>query len=396
MDNSTKQLVALEEQLNSQIPDPKELSAKSAKLISAEEQWSEAIWRIANSSRPAKLNNNEIQEGLNLIEKPVFICGVPRSGTTLLSNLLDEHSQLLILPPEGLYLTHIRANLMRLEPGKRLERFCRIWAARFVASFMVPPHWYLGKSDGQKQPYVDFVRKLIMWIRTLEPLFPSSLDFAWHAAVPLAYNSVRENSMPLASFSYWVDKTPENEFHLQQFWNFFPHTRVLHVVRNPLSVFSSRMHIERLTRSCEPDQIISRSILIKLACSHKMASQLCHTISPDKYKVVRYEDLVDDRKGTMNGVADVLNIKPADSLYRQTVAGKETQPNTSFVKGPPSVVECSSQEKRLVAAFTVRYASKLGYTLPQSGIRERLTVKGRLWFGALSIRVKYYILRKLS
>ena len=40
---------------------------------------------------------------MEFLENPVFICGAPRSGTTLLSNLLDGHHNLIVFPVE----THI-------------------------------------------------------------------------------------------------------------------------------------------------------------------------------------------------------------------------------------------------------------------------------------------------
>lgn len=42
--------------------------------------------------------NSEIDN--EVLGQPVFICGCPKSGTTLLASLLDGHSELLIIPEE--------------------------------------------------------------------------------------------------------------------------------------------------------------------------------------------------------------------------------------------------------------------------------------------------------
>ena len=38
-----------------------------------------------------------------LRDRPVFICGHPKSGTSLLRNLLDSHSELVVYPEETWY-----------------------------------------------------------------------------------------------------------------------------------------------------------------------------------------------------------------------------------------------------------------------------------------------------
>lgn len=35
-------------------------------------------------------------------DRPIFICGHPKSGTSLLRNLLDNHPQLAVYPEESL------------------------------------------------------------------------------------------------------------------------------------------------------------------------------------------------------------------------------------------------------------------------------------------------------
>ena len=42
-------------------------------------------------------NNNNLN---NIREKPVFICGHPKSGTSLLRSMLDNHPELIVYPEE--------------------------------------------------------------------------------------------------------------------------------------------------------------------------------------------------------------------------------------------------------------------------------------------------------
>ena len=40
---------------------------------------------------------------MNLKDRPVFICGHPKAGTSLLRNLMDSHPQLVVYPEESVF-----------------------------------------------------------------------------------------------------------------------------------------------------------------------------------------------------------------------------------------------------------------------------------------------------
>ena len=53
-----------------------------------------------------------------LRQRPVFIAGHPKAGTSLLLNLLDSHSQLLVFPEETLFFREVLP-ILKETPQKR-------------------------------------------------------------------------------------------------------------------------------------------------------------------------------------------------------------------------------------------------------------------------------------
>src|SRR5271156_6389735 len=60
---------------------------------------------------------NVLANVLRWLERPVFICGHHRSGTTLLQRLLDSHPQLVVVPGEGTLFSSFKY-LARSSPTK--------------------------------------------------------------------------------------------------------------------------------------------------------------------------------------------------------------------------------------------------------------------------------------
>src|SRR5690348_154569 len=102
-ESQLEELLALEKLLEAQLPLYK--AAPGKELISCLRSWSHIVWNISRDAEPYILDEQTITEGLALIDNPVFICGVHRSGTTLMRDLLDDHLQLSVLPSEGSFFT---------------------------------------------------------------------------------------------------------------------------------------------------------------------------------------------------------------------------------------------------------------------------------------------------
>ena len=316
-------VLRLERALDDRLPRPRLIGRAPATLLSAAERWSAAVWSAAERLGPAPPAAGAIERGLRLAARPVFVCGVHRSGTTLVRDLLDGHPALAVLPSEGSFFTTARPHLDRLPPDERPAFMGREWVRRLANPINQPPYWLLGRSTADDAPYVRFARALLGWWPVVRDRLGDNLPIWPLAAVTLAYLVWRDSDVPPAVVR-WVEKTPTNEQHLEHLTADCPFAKVIHVVRDPLDVFASRKVLEERSSGSlrHPGRILN-----DLAMSYRLAAARA---TPDRYLVVRYEDLADERGPTLDRVAAFLEIERLPILDRPTVAGLATVPNTSF------------------------------------------------------------------
>lgn len=145
-------------------------------------------------------------------ERPVFVVGMPRSGTTLLSTVLDSHPRVAIAP-ETLFLSYWdRAN--RRRDLSRPAVFDRFWE-KFSNHVRFP---YLGVD-----PDATRARILAAGPPTLRSIFVGVLS-----AYADRFGKPR-----------FGEKTPQHFRRLDRVFEWFPDARVAFLVRDPRGMVAS-------------------------------------------------------------------------------------------------------------------------------------------------------------
>ena len=314
-------LLAVEEILDRALCDWRDLDTWSHAWIEPAHRWAEAVCREADRLGPLAIEPGLRSRGLELAKRPLLVCGFPRSGTTLLRDLLDGHPALCVLPAEGQYF-----NRPAEDGSVGGDRFAIDWLMRFANPNHQRPFWLLGRSDDEDSPYVHLVRALRAWRLAIREagLFDSDI-----AAVALAQASIVGED--LGAKRYWVDKTPGNEFHLKRILLNFPHAWVIQMVRQPAGVYAS--HAAGQARTGMASSTL-RAVLRNLTHSYVSGIRFRRGNAGSGYTTVQYEELVSDREGTMRCLADFLGIPFDDSLLEQTIAGRTAQPNSARSGAP--------------------------------------------------------------
>jgi hypothetical protein len=336
-------VVELEAALERALPRGPLPTAPSPSLLQAAAAWSDAVWNAAIEAGPLRLPQDDLQLGLALAARPVFLCGAHRSGTTMLQNLLDGHPALVVLPSEGSFS----------QAG--VNDVGREWIRRLANPANQPPFFLLGRSSVEGSPYVHFARALAAWW----PHAQSPL-----AAVALSYAVDRANA------KRWVEKTPGNEQHLPRLWREFPAAKAIHIVRNPAAVYASRIRLDPAARSSWRHR---SQVLGDLNATYRIASGLR---DDRRYHLVKYEELIADTERVMAAVAKFLEIEWFEGLTRPTLAGLRALPNTSFMDRSEAML--TAEHSTLLDAYVGRSAERLGYaraahTSRVGGLLRRLT-----------------------
>jgi hypothetical protein len=368
------EIAELEETLTKLFPTRRLEEPPSKELLDSASAWSQAIWKKGESLGALTLTQEKIEVGARLSKHPVFICGVHRSGTTLVRDMLDGHPALTVLPSEGSFLTSLESRMRQLPAKERRAFMGKEWLRRLANPINQPPYWLLGRSSSENSPYVLFVRQFLAWWDVANQ---GNKTFSPLLAVVLAYASVKGE----ITADYWVDKTPTNERFLKKIWKEMPEAKIIHVIRDPVAVLTSRKRME--------PWLNLRTFLHDLKVSYRVAHEQSGR-NDSRYLLIRYEELCDKPETITKLLAEFTKIDATQELLTPTVTGKPSSANSSFNKEPQAghILTASEhkhnellsdKEYELLAAYVGDLAGTLGY--PMQHVRT-----WRVWF----LRLKYW------
>jgi hypothetical protein len=349
-------IIEAEKKLDALLPLSRLEQNPAIELLTAAKSWSEMVWVEAAQLGQMALSDEQVTNGITLAGRPVFICGVHRSGTTLVRDILDGHPDLVVLPSEGTYYTNLESKLRSLPQNEQLFFLGTEWLRRLANPINQPPYWLLGRSSDNASPYVDFARYLMAWWGLTEETAQGP-----HTAIILAYAACTNN----LTAKLWVDKTPVNERFLKRIWQEMHGAKIIHVIREPTATLASRKRME--------SSISMRKALLDLKVSFGVAVEQLELNNP-QFMLLRYEELCEDPQIVTEQLAAYLNIGVGNTLREPTVAGIPSQANSSFNKKAasgcilkpdehPQQEVLSLYEQQLISAYLGGLAKRLSYPL---------------------------------
>ena len=277
---------------------------------------------------------------------PFFIVGSPRSGTTLLRNMLDAHPRLAVPPRESHWVLGLAPR--RVDRGRRRPRY---WQ----------PRRPLLRGRGEpvleeilcRSPVADWgvpedeVRQVVA---ERGPASYAELVDAVFAAYARHHGKGR-----------WGDKTPGFARHIPSLERLFPRARYIHVVRDGREVAASLADIGWAT-----SPVVGAFWWRKHVRAARRAGV---RIGPHRFHELRLEDLVADPEGTLRLVAAALGeaYDPAMLDYAEAAADLPGNPIHHHVAEPPTAglrdwrKGLSSRDQEAVAAACGPLLGELGY-----------------------------------
>lgn len=303
-----------------------------------------------------------------LVERPIFVLGYYKSGTTLLIDLLDGHPELIALPGESWHFARDADRSGRNGEATLRELHARsIWNA--ITPNGLPPRWLLGYPTADADPYDRFGRLLVAFARSQPTRDPLAA-----AAQALAV-------VTGASPRHWVEKTPTHEFYVDRILSAYPDARFVHIVRDPRSNMSSIAQfgakvVDPPTGAAE----LCRSYRAALAGRARLGR---------RYSVVRYEELVTDTEAVMCSVADALGISYNERLLVPTSLGGPATANAGRperrVSGAVHALSVDRtsglgrRERLVLESLAGRPARALGYDISSGSRPVALAARGALF-----------------
>jgi hypothetical protein len=276
---------------------------------------------------------------LTRIDQPlVLISQVQRSGGTLISQLLDGHSQLHVHPSE-LRLGPTKREWPRLDLKQPLdaddlfevlhESMARKHAKRGYEKLGDAVKRQGGDVEAHALPFIFLfslqAELFRLLIREWAPMTQREVLDAYVTAYFNAWLDYRGLYRPAERVKYWAAfaarqlAAPGN---IEAFFADYPDGKVISPVRNPISWYAS-------ARRHAPDyEDPSAAVQLWLDCYRTMLEGVER--HPDAIMLVEFEQLVRDTRSGMGAVAGFLGVDFEPGLLKPTFNGMDIASDSSF------------------------------------------------------------------
>jgi hypothetical protein len=249
-------------------------------------------------------------------QRACFIAGPAKSGTTLLTALLDGHPELLVLPEETAYFP----TALRKYAGRSRRAQFDYLTQESLANvlFGAPCKW--GVRD-----YSHFSTRDLLAAFTQAAFAPANVRR--DLLVLLLESYARVLGRPLDEVRYWVEKTPANRDHLGAIFSRFPQSKVLLTIRDPRALLAAQIQLEKNRRL--------RRFSIYLTVKHwRTAARLALEQEAagtrnEQILVVGFSRLLREPDASMRRVCAFLDIGYRPNLLRPTKIGRLWTGNSS-------------------------------------------------------------------
>jgi hypothetical protein len=228
---------------------------------------------------------------------PVFIVGVPRSGTTLLAAMLAAHPNMSCGPE-----THFFRWIERVDE----KEICAandwpVQATGFVNSIIRKSY-----TDESPRPLIEKYGLSTEQIRAyLEQQVPS---------VAAILSSITELHMIMSHKSRWVEKTPDHIEYLDTIRHHFPDAFIVRIVRDPRDIALSLLKV--------PWGV--KSLLEGLTYWKRLDDTSRHFFQKDnRSHTLRFEDLIQNPETELRKLCEVIDEPFDNQMLDTSLTGKQ-------------------------------------------------------------------------
>lgn len=237
--------------------------------------------------------------------KPIFITGLHKSGTTLLRALLDGHEELSTVPFESHYF-QLAGNWVdneyqfarpKLKPTQSSE------FEDFISEINQTSSKYADNFAANKIDEKLFAQ----YLKTEQNGWPSLANYL---KAILKSTGQDPDKRP-------VEKSIENFEFAEDIFRLHPDAKMIHIVRNP---YENLVSLRKFKSIGFGYPLMSR--LMRTLYNHYYFLLRNLRNYPDRYLLIKYEDLILEQETTMQKVANFLEIKYAESLLKPSILGE--------------------------------------------------------------------------
>lgn len=225
------------------------------------------------------------------LDRPIFVVGHPRSGTTLLASMLGRHPEI-VSTPESLYFNIVR--------------------------FQVAPVLSKGASEVLRVIEASPMRFLIIDRQLLLAAFEDLQEITEETV----FRTVLECFQAADGKPRLLEKTPWHMRNIDEILDWFPDARILWIVRDGRACVSSLLKVPWAT---DDPVTLARQWVMNVAFAEMFAKKW-----PQQIFVIKYEDLVNDPRSVIHPALEFLEVESSEQIFEhdrevRTVKPSETE-----------------------------------------------------------------------
>ena len=266
------------------------------------------------------------------IERPLFVIGWPRSGTTVLQRMLCQHSQARYLPVWEAY------SLLREADGKPLSDSARYRSAKRAIGFL---HWVAPEINAIHPFSCEEPDECFHLFRNYCAM-PPGWDFAYlpsywawfekAGAVP-AYELHKRQLQILQWYErrgHWVLKSPQHLAGLPALMKVYPDARIVCTHRDPVEAVASYCSLlavawGMITQTIDRKRI-AEYVLSTMARAQRAAAPVLASLPKNQIFHAAFSDLMADPPGMTEAIYAHFGYAPDPDLRARLKAWSDANP----------------------------------------------------------------------
>jgi hypothetical protein len=289
---------------------------------------------------------------------PIFIAGLERSGTSLIYALLGSH------------------------PNIAMTRRTNLWT-----------HFYNQYGDISQPTNFERCLNMMMHYKRLEPLRldPDRIAKEFWQGEPTygrLFALLEEHYAERLGKSRWGDKSLNTERYAKPIFASYPDARIIHMIRDPRDRYSSAITRWKVSRG----GVGAGTAMWLSSVNYAEHNQMRYH---NKYKIVRYEDLVKKPESTLREICIFIgeDFNNEMLMMREAESFRDEGGNSSYGKLEPGVISTNSIGKyrqvlsRRQVAFMQFLAGRKMLALEYELESIHLTLGEKLVFGSIDFPV---------
>ena len=225
----------------------------------------------------------------HMSDRPIFIVGAARSGTTLLQYMLRSHPEISLPTSESHFFIPFY---------KQIKEFGNLSNKDNIRALLEEIY------TSRKYFFDEDVHGIKYDADSLAEIFYEK----GYSTLPELISGIFQENAKAEGKTRWGDKTPYYILHLDIILEMFPEAQIIHIIRDgrdcALSMLERKWDL----------QIFNIYHAAYIWNRYVTAGQDFGAIHPDRYFEIRYEDILNKPKLSMEKLCNFLNIQFDDSV----------------------------------------------------------------------------------